>query len=339
MGHSFPRRAGLSAKLAAPAAAALLMCAYVTFGSVGGSEEAHTTHPAAGTETARPRVPPASAPEASTQPAAAAAGASRQDRLPPSNCSLAGVRLSPLEAAGLEVIQALQGFPNVTVWPVGGTLIHFLRHGRYSDYEAHDQEYDLDLAIAAGANDTVPLAGDVPQWIADTLAGLGILRPHVVKNKKTPPGTGTCRRWSKGTHVACKHIRLGLLFDFFIGTNTPELAARDEVLYAPLGVQPRAILHPMGRCRAWNTWVHCPREPYRVLKAWGVTTGYEVKEGCLLFPRHVQKALKRGEGRQYAAEARGLVAQAGVLQGCGYGSFYKQAKEDAECVAAIRDAA
>eukprot|EP00659_Diplonema_papillatum_P022713 gene22713-34784_t len=97
--------------------------------------------------------------------------------------------LTVLEGEVLRVLETLQSFPNITVWPVGGMLIHLVRHGRYSDYEEHDQEFDVDLGIASPDNDTRAFPPDVGQWIVNTLAQMKVLREHKLTSKKSPPGT------------------------------------------------------------------------------------------------------------------------------------------------------
>ena len=262
------------------------------------------------------------------------------------SCSaMQGRPLSKLEVGILEVITTLQGYPNVTVWPVGGTLIHLLRHGRFSDFAEHDQEFDLDLAVTSPGNDSAPQPEATAQWIVDTLANIGVLRQHVLKKKKSAPGTGTCRKWSKGQHIACKHVSLGLHFDFFLGGVPSGGLSSEEygkkVQYAPLGVQPYSLIHPMKRCKAWNTWIHCPNDPYQVLKVWGVETGYEVKEGCLLFPRHMQKFVREKgapveKAVEYKKEAADLVAKAAGLEACGFAGFNVQVRGETDCIKDIK---
>eukprot|EP01064_Diplonema_japonicum_P030950 TRINITY_DN5398_c0_g1_i1.p1 TRINITY_DN5398_c0_g1~~TRINITY_DN5398_c0_g1_i1.p1 ORF type:complete len:336 (+),score=27.27 TRINITY_DN5398_c0_g1_i1:62-1069(+) len=244
--------------------------------------------------------------------------------------------MSTLERGVLEVIETLKEHGNVTAWPVGGTLIHLLRHGRFSDYEEHDQEYDIDLAVGV-EDDTVQFSAESRQWLIDIFVAKNVLRPHKLTGKRSQAGTGTCRN-RKDTFIQCKHLHLPLKFDIFL--SKPE-DRDDQVFYAPIGTQPKALLHPMQTCKAWNTSIACPAEPYALLKIWGVHTGYEVKEGCLLFPRHLQKqiavfeTLSDVQKMSLQNETMTLIGKAEVLQSQGHASFKKVIARDEECRAAI----
>ena len=241
-----------------------------------------------------------------------------------------------LEKAALNIIKTLQRHSNISIWPVGGTLIHMMRHGRFSDYETHDQEFDLDLAVTSPGNDSKPFTDDQRQWIIDVLAEEGILRAHKLTKKKSVAGTGTCRNWGHGAHITCKCIAShGLKFDLFLGGPVPN--DEDSLSYLPLGIQDRDLIHPLGKCRAWSHWIHCPAHPYKVLKIWGVKTGFEPKEGCLLFPRHIQNYIKQRTSStdEYISYTKYLLNRNKQLDACGFKSFSLQIKEDTECIAAV----
>eukprot|EP00756_Hemistasia_phaeocysticola_P008509 Hpha_TRINITY_DN14634_c0_g3::TRINITY_DN14634_c0_g3_i1::g.48450::m.48450 len=246
---------------------------------------------------------------------------------PRAGCSFPDRPQTMLEQGVSQIFSAFEGVDNVTAWPVGGSLIHFLRHGRFSDYEEHDQEYDLDMAVTSGRADDVSPAAGRPQWVVDRLAAVGAVRSHTLTKKKSRAGTGTCRLRDRGHRIVCKHARLELEFDIFFGTP----ASGNRVHYAPLGEIAREVVHPMRTCRAWSKTVNCPAQPVHVLKQWGVGTGYEPKEGCLLLPRHVQRFAAKGEPpkrRQELIEyTRYLVDRARQLHKCGFASFHDHARE------------
>eukprot|EP01059_Diplonema_ambulator_P037135 TRINITY_DN9650_c0_g1_i1.p1 TRINITY_DN9650_c0_g1~~TRINITY_DN9650_c0_g1_i1.p1 ORF type:complete len:316 (+),score=35.96 TRINITY_DN9650_c0_g1_i1:611-1558(+) len=243
--------------------------------------------------------------------------------------------LTELEKGIVEVLETMMVQRNITLWPVGGTLIHLLRHGRFSDYEEHDQEFDLDLAMGV-EEDLKNFTQEGRQWVVDVLSAKGILRRHKLTSKKSQAGTGTCRN-RKDNFIQCKHLTLPLKFDLFLGRPP----SPTQIFYSPLGTQPRALLYPTQPCKAWHTTIPCPAKPYDVLKIWGVQTGYEAKEGCLLFPRHLQKQIANFEKLPPAVktrlqeETRALIRKAKNLRETGHASFHDQVATDVECKADI----
>eukprot|EP01065_Artemidia_motanka_P003287 TRINITY_DN11582_c0_g1_i1.p1 TRINITY_DN11582_c0_g1~~TRINITY_DN11582_c0_g1_i1.p1 ORF type:complete len:347 (+),score=38.06 TRINITY_DN11582_c0_g1_i1:63-1043(+) len=277
-----------------------------------------------------------SPPDTDAPTASGRATAAPTKLVPASKCMFSDRSMTKLENAVAGVFRALLKHKNVTAWPAGGSLIHFVRHGRFSDYEEHDQEYDLDMAVASSGDDSSLRDPAMAQWIVDVLAAAGVVRKHKLTKKKSKAGTGTCRLRDKGHRIVCRHTAAPLDFDMFLGSKGGD---RDTVHYAPLGVIPRAMLYPMRRCRAWADSIPCPADPVGVLKRWGVGTGYEPKEGCLLLPRHLQKFSSTGEPRNRRSEfeqyTRYLQQRSGELDQCGYASFSRHSK-DAVCVEAVR---